>query len=69
MVLRCSPVASARSRTVQFKAALAISYLGNSKIRDRRSFIGGPDARMIMGNDETNLIRAASFHHIDIFLF
>ena len=27
------------------------------KIEDRRSFIGGSDARTIMGNDENNLVR------------
>ena len=27
------------------------------KIGDRRSFIGGSDARVIMGSDEANLVR------------
>src|SRR5580700_5232987 len=29
---------------------------GNTEV-DRRSFIGGSDARIIMGNDEANLVR------------
>src|ERR1700709_631574 len=31
--------------------------LTSAKVGDRRTFIGGSDARIIMGNDETNLIR------------
>src|SRR6266480_3667442 len=92
IVFRCSPVASARSRTVQFRAALAIRtcalvtgmvlcychmcgchrrisaegnimsdlptrFYNHRKVFDRTSFIGGSDARIIMGNDEPALLR------------
>ena len=33
-----------------------MSFSSNS-VPDRRSFIGGSDARVIMGDDEANLIR------------
>src|SRR4051812_23767821 len=92
IVFRCNPVASARSRSVQFRAALAIrncalvtgmclcychmcfchrrmsaegtpclisqqASIIQDKGYNRTSFIGGSDARIIMGTDEQALQR------------
>src|ERR1700730_11382263 len=96
IVFRCRPAASARSRTVQFRAARAIrscalvtgmnlcychmccyhkhnSMIMESRVMpefattlrthkklstsDRRHFIGGSDARIIMSDDENALLR------------